>query len=165
MIRRLGWPVAALAAFAFLVALALHGKRPEAGLVGFQAAGYLKQFAPQDAVEVAIATPGGTKRFTRDAAWPARLDEALRLLRDSGPMRVMSAEEVAGQPLSAYGLDDKATAVAVRSRAGDVFAIRFGARNPLGSGRYVQVKGVPGVPILPSYVGDAWEHVTEPAAQ
>ena len=157
--RRLAWPLAAAVSFAFLVVFAWNGKRPDAGLVGFQAAGYLKQFPPEDAVEVAIATASGTKRFTRGENWPGNLDVALRLLRDAGPMRVMTADEVANQPPSTYGLDDKAMTVAVRSRAGDLFAIRFGARNPLGTGRYVKVKGVAGVPILPAHVGDAWERI------
>ncbi len=155
----MAWPLAAAASFAFLVALASHGKRPDAGLVSFQAAGYLKEFPPEDAVEVAIATPSGTKRFKRGENWPASLDVALRLLRDAGPMRVMTEDEVANKPPSAYGLDDKATTIAVRSRTGDVFAIRFGARNPLGTGRYVKVKDVPGVPILPAHVGDMWERI------
>lgn len=157
--RRFAWPLAAAASFVFLVAFALHGKRPDAGMVDFQAAGYLKQFQPQDAAEVSIRTESGTRRFKRDESWPTGIDQALRLLRDSAPMRVMSADEVANQPPAAYGLDGKATMVTVRSRTGQEFAIAFGSRNPLGSGRYVRIDGVPGVPILPSYVGDMWEQV------
>lgn len=159
--RRWVWPFVAALSFALLLALALHGKRPDAGLVGFRAGGYLKAFEPEDAVEVAVTLPAGNKRFTRQENWSPGIDEALRLLRDSAPMRVMTADEVANQPPSAYGLENKAIAVRVRSRTGQTFAIRFGARNPLGSGRYVQVEGVPGVPILPSYVGDAWEKVAK----
>jgi len=159
--QRLAWPVAAAVAFAFLVGLALHGERPEPGLVRFEAAGFMKQFAPEQVREVEIVTAAGRWRFRRGTDWPDRIDAALRLLRDAGPMRVMTADEVATQSAATYGLDSGATVVTVRSEGGETFAIRFGARNPLGSGRYARVDGMGGVPILPAYVGDAWEQVVQ----
>jgi hypothetical protein len=159
MIRRLAWPIVAAIAFAFLVGLALHGERPEPGLVSFKAAGFLKQFAPNAAIEVDVSRQTKHKLFRRDADWPPRIDEALRLLRDSAPLRTMTAEETATEPPSSYGLDDKAMTVVVRSAAGETFAIHFGSSNPLGSGRYAAVDGVEGVPILPAYVADAWEQI------
>jgi hypothetical protein len=156
---RLGWPLAAALAFAFLAGFALHGKRPEAGLADFKPGGFLTQFAPEDAAEVEVATPNGRRTFRRSDGWPPRIDEALRLLRDSAPLRTMGMDEISTQPASSYGLDDHATRVAVRNAGGRTFVIRFGGRNPLGSGRYAAVEGVPGVSILPTYVGDAWEQV------
>jgi hypothetical protein len=171
LIRRAGWPLAAAVALAFLVALALHGERPEPGLARFKAAGLLTAFAPEDAREVEIARAGETWRFRREASgWraidpprpvpagaPGRIDTALRLLRDSGPVRTLSPDEVARVPPADYALGMDALSVTVRGPDGATFAIRFGARNPLGSARYATVDGVDGVPMLPAYVAETWE--------
>jgi hypothetical protein len=172
--QRLAWPLAAAVALVFLVGLALQGERPGSGLVGFEQGGFLRQLAPEAAQQVEVVSPQGRWLFRRDGAWRAietatpvaqasgeRIDKALRLLRDSRPLRVMTADEVAGQPATSYGLDDKALKVTVRDGAGAVFVIRFGDRNPLGSGRYVSIEGVPGVPIVAAYVGEAWEQVVQ----
>jgi len=157
--RRLAWPLAAAVSFAFLVGLALQGERPNTALVDFQPAGFLKQFGPEAADEVEISTASGRRKFVRASGWPVRLDEALRLLRDSGPLRVMTPDEVAAQPPSVYGLDERAMTVTVRSNTGQMFVVHFGSANPLGSGRYVRIDGVAGVPILPAYVAETWEQM------
>lgn len=138
----------------------------------FVAAGLMTWLAPDDAREVSIVTGEGTWRFRRQATWEqvegphpappgiaARIDAALRLLRDSRPLRVMTSQEVGRVVPAEYGLEHGATEVTVRSQAGSTFVIRFGARNPLGSGRYTKVDGIDGVAILSAYVGDAWEQV------
>lgn len=169
--RRLGWPLAALVAFAFLALLSLHGERPEPGLVRFKAAGLLTAFSPEDAREIEIASAGETWRFRREGtAWRTeqaprpvsaeaggRIDTALRLLRDTGPMRMLSSDEAAGATPADYGLGPEALRVTVRGPGGVTFAVRFGARNPLGSARYARVDGVDGVPLLPSYMAETWE--------
>jgi hypothetical protein len=171
LIRRAAWPVAAAIAFAFLVALALHGERPEAGWVPFKSAGLLTSFSPEQAREVEIARDGETWRFRREGgAWrmaeaprpvPAeageRIDTALRLLRDSGPLRLLTADEVGPATSADYALGPQALHVTVRGPQGAAFAIRFGARNPLGSARYARVDGIDGVPLLAAYVAESWE--------
>ena len=171
-LTRLAWPLASIAAAAFLVGLALHGERPEPGLVRFVAAGLMTGIAPDLASEVEIVTADGTWRFRKQATWeevaaarpvPAgfanRIDAALRLLRNSGPSRVLSPEEVAGVASADYGLGRGAMQVTVRSAAGATFVVRFGGPNPLGLGRYAQVEGMSGIPILPGFVADTWEQV------
>lgn len=141
-------------------------------MVRFVAAGLMTQFAPDQAREVEITTPDATWRFAKHATWeevgsvrpaPAgfgnRIDAALRLLRDSGPSRVLSPEEVKGVAPADYGLDRGAVQVIVRSATGAAFVVRFGGPNPLGLGRYARVDGMDGIPILPGYVVDAWEQV------
>jgi len=49
--------------------------------------------------------------------------------------------------------------VQVRAANGTTFRIQFGGRNPLGAARYARVDGIEGVPMLPAYVGDAWQQV------
>jgi hypothetical protein len=171
LIRRLAWPLAALAAFVFLVALALHGSRPDP-MQDFKPSGVLTAFSPEEARDVEITSGDAAWRFRRDPDWRAvdpstaapanvgqRIDAALRLLRNSKPLRVLTAEEVAKVPASEYALGPQSLRVRVGTANGASFAVQFGGRNPLGSARYARVEGMEGVPMLPSYVGDAWEQV------
>ena len=178
LIRRAAWPLAAAVAFGFLAALALHGERPDAGLAPFKAAGLFTAFAPEDAREVGISRAGETWRFRREGeTWRAveaprpapanaadRIDTALRLLRDSGPLRVLSADEAARAAPSDYALGPQALSVTVLGPDAATFSIRFGAANPLGSARYAQVGGIDGVPMLPTYVAETWEQAIGSAA-
>jgi hypothetical protein len=171
LIRRAAWPMAAAVALAFLAVLALHGERPEPGMAGFKTAGLLTAFAPDDAREIEVGRAGEVWRFRRDGrSWrtveaprpvPAeaadRIDTALRLLRDSGPLRVLSADEAARATPSDYALGPDALRVTVLGPDAATFAIVFGAANPLGSARYVRIEGINGVPLLPAYVAETWE--------
>jgi hypothetical protein len=165
LIRRWSWAAAAGLAFAFLVGLALHGGRPDI-MVQFKPAGLLTAFAPEDVREVEIATGAQRRRFVRDGQrWDAspqvagQLDAAVRLMRNSGPLRVLSAEEVATMPPSEYALGPDNLKVSMRSDKGAAFVVQFGGRNPLGSARYAKVEGESGVVLLPTYVADAWERM------
>jgi hypothetical protein len=163
--------MAAVVALAFLAVLALHGERPEPGMVGFKAAGLLTAFAPEDARVVEVSRAGEVWRFRRDGkSWRAvqaprpvlanaadRIDSALRLLRDTGPLRVLSAHEAAHAAPSDYALGPDALRVTVLGPDAATFAIVFGAANPLGLARYVRIDGVDGVPLLPAYVAETWE--------
>ena len=165
LIRRWAWGAAAGLAFAFLVGLAFHGGRPDI-MVQFKPAGLLTAFAPEDAREIEIATGTQRRRFVRDGErWNAspevagKLDAAVRLMRNSGPMRVLSADEVARMPPSEYALGPDNLKVSIRPAKGAAFVVQFGGRNPLGSARYAKVEGEPGVALLPTYVADAWEQL------
>jgi len=158
------WLVAAIAAFAFLVGLALHGGRPDL-LVDFKPAGLLT-FAPEQAREIEIAKGGERKRFVRSGdRWEApaqtaeRLDAGLQLLRNSAPMRVLSAEEVARVPPTEYALGPDSLRITIRPDRGAAFVIVFGGSNPLGSARYARIDGTAGIALLPAYVAETWEQV------
>jgi hypothetical protein len=179
LIRRAGWSLAAIAALVFLVGLALHGERPEAGLAPFKPAGLMTAFAPEEAREVEIADAGEIWRFRREGrTWRAaeaphavptdagqRIDTALRLLRDSGPLRMLSPDEIGPAPPADYGLGPQALRVTVRGPDGATFAIRFGARNPLGAARYAQVEGMGGVPLIAAYVAETWQQAIGTASR
>jgi hypothetical protein len=161
---RWAWPMAAVLAFAFLVATALHGQRPDI-LVDFKPAGVLP-FEPDQARGIEIAKGADRKRFVRTGErWDApgetaeRLEAGLRLLRNAAPMRMLTAAEVARVPASEYALTADSLKVTVRPATGAAFVIQFGGANPLGSARYARVDGEAGVALLPTYVADAWEQV------
>jgi len=172
LIQRLAWPLAAAVALLFVVGLALSGKRPDAGLAEFKAAGLMTAFAPEDAREVEISANGAVWHFRRDDTWHVveaprpvpsdvapRIDVALRLLRNSGSLRTLTAAEVAQVPASEYALGPESLRVEVRSASGAAFRIQFGGLNPLGVARYARVDNVEGLPMLPTYVAEAWEQV------
>jgi hypothetical protein len=164
MIGRWAWPAAAALAFAFVVGLALHGGRPDI-LVDFKPAG-LMPFAPDQVQEVHVKRGADYQRFERRGErWQAspeaveRLDLGLRLLRNTGPLRLLSAVEVAGVAPQEYAFESDNLRVLVRPARGPQFLIQFGGPNPLGSARYARVDGLPGVALLPSYVAEAWEQL------
>ena len=170
--RRLAWPLAAGIALLFVVSLALTGKRPDAGLTPFKAAGFMTAFTPEEAREIEITSGGAVWRFRRDDGWHAvdqprpvpadaaqRIEAALRLLRNSGPLRVLTAEEISHVAESEYALGPENLRVAVRAGSGATFRIQFGGPNPLGAARYARVDGVDGLPLIATYVMEAWEQV------
>jgi hypothetical protein len=172
LIRRLAWPLAAAAALLFVVGLALTGQRPDAGLTPFKAAGLMTAFAPEEAREIEVATSGMVWRFRRGETWHVveaprpvpsdvaqRIDVALRLLRNAGPLRVLTADEVSKVPASEYAFGPESLRVEVRSASGATFRIQFGGANPLGAARYTRVEGVEGLPMLPIHAAEAWEQV------
>ena len=168
-LRRSLWSTAALVAAAALLALALYGERPSPHVGTFEAAGVMRHIPLEEIVAVEVAS--GLKRwwFTRDAAgWhvaaaegppaakgAASIENALRLLRNSAPERILYGEELAGS--AAFGLDPPALVVGVKGRTS--FSVAFGAANPLGLARYARVEGHSEIVLLPRYVADAWEVV------
>ena len=103
--KRLAWPAAAIIATIVLIGLALTGGRGGPGLEPFVPKGLLA--IPVEKVrEVDVSAPRGHWHFSRaEGGWRAtqgiatagfegRLDGALRLLRNSGPERVLTGVEV-----------------------------------------------------------------------
>ena len=163
---RLLWGTAALAAIAFLAALALTGGRGGPGLAPFTPKG-LMTMPVEDVREVDIETPEGRWHFVRtQAGWQAtegapaagfetRLDGALTLLRNSGPERVLAEAEVF-EPAQ-FGLDPPRLRVVVNGASR--FAISFGATNVLGLSHYARREGNREIALLPGFVAEAWERV------
>jgi hypothetical protein len=172
---RAAWLLAAAAALAFLVVLALHGRRPDGGLQAFQPRGVMTGLAPDQAREVEITNGGRTWHFRRQGqTWQSleanrpvaaeaaqAIDAGLRLLRDSAPLRVMSAAEVGSNLPAEYGLGADAMRVAVTGPAGESFVVRFGALNPLGVAHYARIDGMAEVHLLASYLAEGWHKVIE----
>jgi hypothetical protein len=162
---------AALAAAA-IVALAMHGRRPDPSLARFEAAGVMLRIAPETVTEVVVSEGERRWRFARAGAggWDAapgapaggarsaaHVDAGLRFLYASAPQRVLQAEEVAGSAAAEFGLDPPRYSVLVRSSSGAPFAIEFGALNAQGLARYARVAGQREILLLPSFVSEPWE--------
>ena len=170
------WIGAAVGAGGLLAALALHGERPDpAGLVRFEAAGVMLAIEPARVTAVEVRRAGRQWRFRRapDGAWAAEgteapgagagtaLNEGLRFLHASAPQRVLERKEVAGIPMSEYGLAPPGYAVTVRGD-GASFTVEFGAVNPQGLAQYARVAGREEIFLLPRFVGRSWETAIGP---
>lgn len=173
-LKRYAWAGAAVFAAAVIVALALHGRRPEPGLVRFEAAGVMLHLAPERVSEVQVAAGARRWTFTRAGTggwtvagaavasrdWASRIESGLRFLHVSAPQRVMTRDEVAGTPPAAFGLDPPRYVVSVRAPGTEAFTLQFGAANAQGLAQYVRVAGRDELFLLPRFVGEPWEAVT-----
>jgi hypothetical protein len=172
-LRRIGWRRGAvIAAVLVLVALALHGRRPDPGLVPFEPAGVMADLPPASATEVRLASGEQTWRFLRrpDGGWrritpaaaadadPSRaVESGLRFLHVSAPQRVMAREEFDGVPLREYGLDPPRYAVTVSDAEGTSFTIHFGWANTQGVAQYARVGDRDELVLLPRFTSEPWE--------
>lgn len=168
--NRFAWIAAALAATAFLAALALTGGRGGPGLAPFTPAGLLT--IPADQVREIEVTSGDRQwYFVRgESGWrvergnvaggfEARLEGAVTLLRNSGPERILTDTELASIDVAQFGLDPPRSRVTLRGTGADTFVISFGAANLLGLSRYVRLDGKQEIALLPGFVAEAWEQV------
>jgi hypothetical protein len=170
--RRLAWAAIALGAAAFLIALALSGGRRGPGLETFTPKG-LMAIPVEDVRQVDLVTPRGHWHFVRETdGWHAterpaaagfgiRLDGALKLLRNSGPERVLSEAEVGQAGPAQFGLDPPRLRVVVRGSSGPEFAISFGAATPFGLSHYARVDGSREIALLPAFLAEEWERAGE----
>jgi len=166
--NRLVWATAALGATAFLAALAFTGGRGGPGLEPFKPKG-LMTIAVEDARDVDVTTARGNWHFVRTqdgwrttvgeapAGFETRLDSALRLLRNSGPDRVLSEAEVTQAGTAQFGLAPPRLRVIVSGPGVSVFAISFGGTNPMGLSHYARLDGRQEIVLLPAFVAEEWE--------
>ena len=173
-LRRLAWPAAAVTAAAFIVALAMHGERPEPGLARFVAAG-LMTAPPERVTEVDLAAGGRTWQLRRgESGWAVirggplgmldprlQVEEGLALLHRSGPERILTPDEAAGAERE-FGLAEPTLSVTARTVSDPPFTIHFGVKNPLGLARYARVDGRAEVVLLPAFVAETWERLVGP---
>ena len=165
---RLVWAAVALGAIGFLVALAFTGGRGGPGLEPFVPKG-LMTIPLEDVREVDVIASHGHWHFVRtQAGWratqgaatagfEARLDSALKLLRNSGPDRVLTETEVDRVGASQFGLAPPRLRVIVSGPGVSVFAISFGGTNPMGLSHYARLDGRQEIALLPAFVVEEWE--------
>jgi len=158
-------------AFAYLIGLVLTGAQPtQRQLVSFEANGVLKSpperirrvelsRGDQSAVvqrtgERIWATPQGTEL---GAEAGKQVSMAVQVMHTSGPVRVISSEELEGVDIAGFELNAPEI-VAKLYEAGNepVLTIRFGARNPDGFLQYMQIEGDRSVYLMSRFVGEGW---------
>jgi hypothetical protein len=169
---RLAWAAVALGATAFLVALAISGGRGGPGLEAFTPKG-LMVMPVENVQQIDLITPRGHWHFVRaqegwratqgtaPAGFEIRLDSALKLLRNSGPERILTEAEVTRAGAAQFGLEPPRLRVVVSGPDAAVFAISFGATNPLGLSHYARLDGSREIALLPAFVAEEWERTGE----
>jgi hypothetical protein len=165
--NRLMWPGAALCATAFLIALAFTGGRGGPGLEPFRPKGMML-IPVEDVREVDVVAPHGHWHFLRtpegwretlgtaSAGFEKHVENALTLLRNSGPERVLTETEVAQAGPAQYGLEPPRLRIVVTGPA-SIFAISVGLTNPMGLSNYAKVDGSSEIALLPVFVAEEWE--------
>ena len=174
-LKRVAWMGAVVVAAGVILVLSLHGRRPDPGLVRFEAAGVMVQVPPARVTEVVVTRDDRRWRFARTdgRGWTAapgmpplsedvaaRIESGLRFLHVSAPQRVMAREEFSGTPLAELGLDPPRYSVSVSASVGAPLTVEFGALNPQGLAQYARVQGRGEILLLPSFVGEPWETVS-----
>ena len=169
-LKRGAWLGTAGLAASLIIVLALHGRRPDPGLVRFAPAGVMLHLPPEDVVEVRERAGDRLQSFMRSAAggWHTagtpvseesarRLDSGLRFLHVSAPQRLMPPEDYRGASLAEFGLDPPHYSVEVRGVTGAPFVIHYGATHPQGLAQYTRIGGNEAIVLLPRFVGEPWE--------
>jgi len=167
------WPAAAgAAAVLFIVAMIVTGSQFESTqLVKFEAKGVM-QMAPERITAVDIDYKGSRYKLERtaprvwtraagalDAKLGADASMAVQFMNTSGPARVMSAEELPGADMKAFGLDPARMSVTLYAGPSQVLSAHFGADNPGGLLQYMRIDGRSEVFLMSRFVGRQWEQV------
>jgi len=171
--RQIGrwWPfAAAVAALGYLIVMLITGALPEnRQVVEFEAAGLLTR-PPQSIDRIDVALAGKSAEFSRQGAgWiakngtplePARaatLERALKIMHNSGPVRVMAPEEIAGSKPESFGFGGASLSVTLSGSGGVLLQAEFGNRNTDGMLQYMRLKGRGELYLMSGFVAKEWE--------
>ena len=161
----------AVLAVGFLVAMALSGQIRESGqFVRFVAAGVLPE-TPAQVDRVELAAGAGRWVFRRTAggwriepevrpvprALATHLDDSIKFLHNSAPIRVMERSEWAEQGLREFGLDPPAYSAALFQGGRRLLAVGFGSQNPQRVLQYMRIEGGDQVYVMSRFIGQEWE--------
>jgi len=162
---------ASVLAVGFLIAMALSGRVRESGqFVRFVAAGVLPE-APAEVDAVELAARSRQWRFTRAAGgWQVEpgsrpvspslathLDDAIKFMHASAPVRVIEPAEWAGQGLREFGLETPVYSAAFFRGGRRLLAVAFGSPNPQRVLQYMRVEGRDQVYVMSRFLGEEWE--------
>jgi hypothetical protein len=136
--------------------------------------GVLEQL-PEAVVAVEVARDGSTSRFRRRGArwWNAgtaeycteaqttSLEQAMKIMHASAPVRILRPEDIAGLSAQAFGLDPPALRVRLSTNDGLVLAANFGDRASDGVLQYLRVEGHGETYLMSGFVGESWVRLSE----
>ena len=171
--------VAALLAVGVLAAMAVSGRLPEnRQLVRFVPAGVMPE-APADidqvelragpALRAFVRAPGGWRAATGDRPLPASLatslDDSIKFMHVSAPVRVMERAEWAPAGLREFGLDPPRYSATLYRAGRAVIRADFGAPNPQKVLQYVRLEGREQLYLMPRFIGEEWEKALRAAGE
>jgi hypothetical protein len=168
--RRLLAPIAALLAVGLLAAMVVSGHlRESKQFVKFAPAGVMPETAAEiDRVEIRSSagqwvferTPGGWRGGDGrpvPTSLAAHLDDSIKFMHVSAPIRVMERAEWAPIGLREFGLDRPSYTATLYRRGAAVLGAEFGAPNPQKVLQYMKVEGRGQVYLMPRFIGEEWE--------
>lgn len=168
--RRLVPPALAALALTYLCGMLVSGAMPvQRQLVRFEAKGLLA--APPDRIARIELQGGGqsvvlvrqseadwtTPEGAATSAASGRIATALRMMRNSPPVRELAAAELEGLAATDFGLDPPLLSVQLLGEAGEPLLVaRFGERNPEGYLQYMRLDGDARLFLMSRFVGEEW---------
>ena len=176
--RRRFAPLLALLAVGLLGAMVLSGHlRESRQFVPFAAAGVMPE-APNEIDRVELRTSTGRWRFVRgpagwrtapddrvlSAALATSLDESIKFMHVSAPVRVMERAEWSSIGLREFGLDPPDYTATLYRRGTPVLGAEFGASNPQKVLQYMKLGGRDQVYLMSRFIGEEWEKALREAA-
>jgi hypothetical protein len=164
-------PAAALLAVGLLTTMVVSGHlRESRQLVRFQPAGVMPE-APSEIDRVELRTGTGRWVFVRGSdGWRAAqggrvlsgstassLDDSIKFMHVSAPIRVMEQADWASSGLREFGLDPPGyTAILYRGNT-PLLGAEFGAPNPQKVLQYMKLQGRDQVYLMSRFIGAEWE--------
>lgn len=177
--RRLLAPAAALLAVGLLTAMVVSGHlRESKQFVSFAPAGVMSE-PPGEIDRVEMTTSAARWVFERAPdGWRAapggrsvppslasHLDDSIKFMHVSTPVRVMERTEWAPIGLREFGLDPPGYTATLYHRDTRVVGAEFGAPNPQKVLQYMKLQGRDEVYLMSRFVGQEWELVLREASR
>jgi hypothetical protein len=175
--RRLRGPAAALLAVGVLAAMVVSGHlRESKQFIKFAPAGVMTE-SPAGIDRVEIRTGGRRWVFDRaSGGWrvadgrslplslAGRLDDSIKFMHVSAPVRVMERAEWAPLGLGEFGLDPPNYTATLYRRGVAVLGAEFGATNPQQVLQYMKLVGRDQIYLMARFVGEEWEKALREAS-
>jgi hypothetical protein len=169
--RRFIAPAGALLAVGLLAVMVVSGQlRESRQLVRFRPAGVMPE-APTEIDRVELRTSAGQRVFVRGPdgwrtaqdgrALPGStatlLDDSIKFMHVSAPIRVMERAEWSPIGLREFGLDPPGYTATLYRRGLVVLGAEFGTPNPQQVLQYMKLEGRDQVFLMSRFVGEEWE--------
>jgi hypothetical protein len=174
-VRRLGMPVGAALALAYLSIMLVTGALPERRqLVQAEARGVLR-LAPESVTRVTVAADAEPQVFVRQADGWARegsaaavdaelaliLERAVKFMHTANPVRALEPEEIAHAGPAEFGLDRPRLRITLENAGGVVLEADFGDEGADGLLQYMRVRERDGLYLMSAFVGKEWQAVLD----
>jgi len=175
---RLLAPVSAFLAVGLLVAMVVSGHlRESKQFVKFVPAGVMPE-SPDEIDRIEVTTSAGRREYVRASdgwrAGPAgpfaprslasHLNDSIKFMHVSAPVRVMERTEWSPLGLREFGLDPPRYTATLYRRGTAVLAAEFGAPNPQKVLQYMKLTGRDQVFLMSRFVGEEWEQAIREAS-
>jgi hypothetical protein len=166
-----------IAAVAYLVTMTVSGRMPQSGqLVRFVAAGVMTE-TPEHIDRVEISAGQRRWTFTRSgtgqwsdargrpiaASLATHLEDSIKFMHVSPPVRVMQRGEWSEHGLREFGLDPPAYSTTLFREGRPVLLAFFGAPNPQKVLQYMRLQSDERIYLMSRFIGEEWERALREA--